>query len=160
MNATVDLTMATLFTQFIFRNNEMQNSLSSPYSNLYDWQKKILHGYKPGDMTVLYSGRSTGKSMLSQYILNTRYGKRAAEMAKVVTEFTVAKAYKGEWKIELPWYSQANSIKEFEAWCQEMMGAPGRHGRYRWRKAQLHYGTYFVRNEQDLLMLTLRWSGV
>ena len=141
----------------------MPNSSSSPSNNLYDWQKHLIGGIKSGELVVLHSGRSTGKSMLSKYMMNTIYGKTAMSYTnKIVTQLTVTKAYKGEWKVEVPWQLQSNCmlIREFEAWCHEIMGSPGRHGRYRWRKAQLKYGTYFVRNEQDVLMLTLRWAGV
>jgi len=127
-------------------------------STLYNWQKGLLSEIKPGELTVFAAARQTGKSMMSKYLLNSVYGKMGI-MESVVEQLTITKAYKGEWKVELPWGIGPRQIfiAEFDNWCIETFGPCGLNRKYRWRKANTKYRTYFFRDESDLTLLTLRW---
>jgi len=53
-------------------------------SDLYDYQKQLLTGFKPGELSIWYGGNQTGKSMVMKIMKNHMYGTMAkpAEFTK------------------------------------------------------------------------------
>jgi hypothetical protein len=43
-------------------------------SDLYDYQKQLLTGFKPGELSIWYGGRQTGKSTIMKIMKNHMYG--------------------------------------------------------------------------------------
>ena len=74
-------------------------------------------------------------------------------MNKRIESVYMAPAYKGEYKMVIPWGMQA----EVEEWLTQTFGPGSRNKRSRWRKHQLN-GTYFIRGEQNAILATLRWA--
>jgi len=67
--------------------------------------------------------------------------------------FSVKPAYKREWCVKVPFQHCA----EVRAWFKESLGECGRDRKYRWRENHVKGGTFFLRNETDVLLFRLRW---
>lgn len=105
---------------------------------------------------VVLKGRQTSKSLWSQYQkiwVNSKYGKMGTNLMDFFSKFDFKPAYKGETKVEVPYWHDA----EFYEWCKETFGEGGRHSRYSWRKNQVKSGTYFFKREEDLTLIRMRW---
>lgn len=142
----------------------MQPILPSTSFNLFDWQR-LQGGVRAGEF-IMVSARTTGKSQMSKLIMNSMYGKTRAFANSMIAQLTIAKAYKGEWKVVLPfdwewvWTQSEPAITDerFTRWCIDTFGPGGKSKDCRWRKSPSKPRTYFFRNESDLTMVTLRWA--
>ena len=119
--------------------------------SLDNYWAEVSEGVRNGELIVLKARRSTGKTLLGKYMLNSKYGKMNMVLAEKVT---ITKAYKGEWKVEVPY----PIYKEVEQWLHDTLGTPGNNRIYAWRKSYSLRLTYFLRKESDLLMFRLRWE--
>lgn len=74
-------------------------------------------------------------------------------MSKRLGSVNIVPAYKGEYRLLIPWGMQA----EVEEWLTLTFGPGSNNKRSVWRKHQLK-GDYYIRGEQNVVLARLRWE--
>jgi hypothetical protein len=123
---------------------------------IHPWQEKIVGGFKPGEMTIVTSGRQTGKSQMQAYMrLWNDIHYRPVEDLKL-TEGTV---YGSQYYCVEP---VGGSWFDMETWCIDSFGTPGTHmwdsgsvdPAQRW---YMNNRKFWFRDDADRLMFVMRW---
>lgn len=130
---------------------------------MYPWQidvLKKLQGVKPGEMTVMMSGRRTGKSQLSSVAFQRLWDEihmRPVEDLKL-TEGTV---YGSRYYCVEP---VGGSWREMELWCHETFGEIAGTSIWAEEKAPIPAQRWYMNNrkfwfrdEKDQLMFVMKW---
>ena len=73
--------------------------------------------------------------------------------AKKLHSVMIGPAYKGEYRIMIPWGMQT----EVEEWLTQTFGPGSRNKKSSWRKHQLN-GNYYIKGEQNAMLVQLRWT--
>ena len=113
-------------------------------------------GFKQGEVVVFY-GRQTGKSMLTQTYINQWSDINENRPMKITHGTMVqknkfrcwAKVTGGRWGLE----------REITEWCEETFGSlntPG-YKNPRWTN-KMSWGVWHFKHEEDLMLFLLRWS--
>jgi len=114
---------------------------------MHDWQKKIVEGFKQGEMQIFSAGRGTGKSMIQQQIMNQQAEAMAREIDREVlwgmltgigwTRVMLSRLQDNRHAIDITYWLEEN--------CQ---GAYERNGR-----------DFLFEHSKDAIMFTLKWMS-
>lgn len=124
---------------------------------IHPWQEKIINGFKPGEMTIMASGRHTGKSQMQAYMrLWNDIHYRPVEDLKL-SEGTV---YGSRYHCVEP---VGGNWLEMQEWCLNQFGDSGKHiwgsnevppPHERW---YMNNRKFWFHNDADRLMFVMKW---
>lgn len=93
---------------------------------LYPWQEKLLvdieSGWKKGEMTIMMSGRNTGKSVISSVAFKRLWDDMFKPQPITDLVLTEGKVHGARYYCVQP---EGGVWTEMEAWCRESFGEPG-----------------------------------
>ena len=124
---------------------------------IHPWQEKIVGGFKPGEMTIVTSGRQTGKSQMQAYmrLWNDIHYQPVSDLK--LSEGTV---YGSRYYCVEP---VGGSWIEMQEWCLNQLGDSGKHiwgsnevptPQERW---YMNNRKFWFRDDADRLMFVMRW---
>jgi len=125
-------------------------------TKLASWQEKIVNGFKNGEMTIMMSGRHTGKSQIAAYarMFNDIYSQPLSDL--ILSE---GKVYGARYYCVQP---IGGDWKEMELWCHETFKGTGPiWGEKAPEPAQRWYMNnrkFWFRTEKDRNWFIVRWS--
>ena len=121
------------------------------------WQEKIINGFKPGEMTIVTSGRQTGKSQMQAYmrLWNDIHYQPISDLK--LSEGTV---YGSRYYCVEP---IGGNWLEMQEWSLNQFGDSGKHIwgsnevpplNERW---YMNNRKFWFRDEKDQLMFVMKW---
>lgn len=130
--------------------------------DMHPWQDNILNqvmkgGIKPGEMTIMTSGRQTGKSQMQAYMRmwNDIHARPVEDL-----KLTEGKVYGARYHCVEP---VGGSWIEMQEWCLKQFGDSGKHiwgeketpePQQRW---YMNNRKFWFRKEKDQLMFVMKW---
>jgi hypothetical protein len=126
--------------------------------DLYPWQKKIISGFKKGEMSLFATGHRTGKSTLTQQTidrlirdLNSRPIEKLvlAERLYCGAHFYTVEPVGGNWL-------------DMETWCIKTFGSSADVWDFKMDSVGRWYANdrkFWFRKERDRTMFIMRWSS-
>lgn len=136
--------------------------------SLHPWQQNILdkihsNGFTPGEMTILMSGRRTGKSVFSNQALQRLIADLNSQPVSnlVLSEGTVygsryhcVEPVGGNWRMMEDWCIETFGSSTGSIWAEEIDKKTPQPGE-RW---YANNRKFWFRKESDRTLFTLRWS--
>ena len=128
---------------------------------MQNWQEKIINGFKPGEMTIVTSGRQAGKSQMQAYmrLWNDIHYQPISDLK--LSEGTV---YGSRYYCIEP---IGGNWLEMETWCIAVFGErsnvwdiASEGEQLTWRERSRWYMNnrkFWFRDEADQLMFVMRW---
>jgi hypothetical protein len=114
---------------------------------MYDWQKKIIEGFKQGEMQIFFAGRGMGKSVIQQQIMAQQAEAMAREIDREVLWGMLADI--GWTRVMLSRLQDNTHAIDITYWLEEhCQGAYERNGR-----------DFLFENTKDATMFTLKWMA-
>lgn len=114
---------------------------------MYDWQEKILNGFKRGEMTIMTAGRRMGKSVLQEQLLKEQGEALAREVDREVLWGMLTGI--GWTRVMLSRLQDNRHAVDISYWLEEnCQGAYEREGR-----------DFLFEDSKDATMFTLKWMA-
>lgn len=110
---------------------------------LQHWQEQILEGVKAGEMKVIYTGRQTGKSLMSQYL------NQWSDIFETLPAFEKLDAETVDGK---PWYTVA-CRKDVSAWVRQQPKDQW----YEHKQQARHQRGVFDMPESLFIIMSMKW---
>lgn len=132
--------------------------------NLQPWQKKILldiesGGFKPGEMTIMMSGRRTGKSVLTSQMFKRMMDDIMNQPVRDLI-LTETKLHGARYYCVQP---EGGNWIEMESWVMKTFGEPGEiwpNQDFAWPECPrwvMNNRKFWFRNEADRTMFVMKW---